>query len=301
MKKEIIVVGLGKMGFGIAKRLLSRGYIPYVFNRDYNKVLEISKFGAKPIKDILEFKKIDSDLKIVWLMLPAGNITDEYIKLFSDILSKGDIVIDGSNSNWKNSIKNSKFLEDKGIYFLDVGVSGGIWGEKNGYCMMIGGNEKAFKMVEEYLNVLSENKSYLYCGESGAGHFIKMVHNAVEYVIMEAYAEGFDMIDNFKAMKTNKREIAKLWNKNSVIRSWLLELIIRVLEKDNNLSDVVGYVEDSGEGRWAVEYAVENGIVADAIAFSLFRRFRSRIKNPFSERLVAALRGEFGGHNILRE
>lgn len=301
MKKEILIVGLGRMGSGIAKRLIYGGFSPYLYNRDYQKTVEISKIGGKALKDIEEYKNVKAEIKVVWLMLPAGEVTDEYIRKFSDILSKGDIIIDGGNSNWKNSIKNFNFLKEKGISFLDVGVSGGIWGEKNGYCLMVGGEKTAFENVEDYLKVISANGSYLYCGESGSGHFVKMVHNAIEYAIMEAYAEGFDMILSFDAIKARKKDIADLWNKNSVIRSWLLELLAKALEEDDNLNDIIGKVSDSGEGRWAVEYAVENGIFVDVIASSLFRRFRSRLDNPFSERLLSALRYQFGGHEFLRK
>ena len=301
MKKEILIVGLGRMGSGIAKRLINKGYIPYLYNRDYSKTKEFLKYGCKGLRNISDFSKVKSDLKIVWLMLPAGDITNSFIKRFSEILSDGDIIVDGGNSYWRDSIKNGEFLKDRGIYFLDVGVSGGIWGEKNGYCIMVGGDKKPFKMIEEYLKAISEDESYLYCGDSGSGHFVKMVHNAIEYGIMQAYAEGFELLASFDKIKTTKKSIAQLWNKNSVIRSWLLELIVNALDKDDDLSTVIGSVDDSGEGRWAVEYALNNAIPAEIVALSLFRRFRSRKNNPFSERLLAVLREQFGGHRVLRK
>lgn len=301
MKKEIMIAGLGRMGSGIAERLITQGYKPYLFNRDYAKTIKIASKGGIAIKNFEDFKNVSADVRIIWLMLPAGDITDEYIERSISILKGGDIIIDGSNSKWKNSIKNFEKAREKGIHYLDVGVSGGIWGKENGYCIMIGGNKEAFEISEEYFVAVSSNKSYLYCGKCGSGHFLKMVHNAIEYAIMQAYAEGFEMIRSFDSISVSKKEIAELWNKNSVIRSWLLELISKALKEDDELTDIKAYVDDSGEGRWAVEYAVENSIPLDIISSSLFKRFRSRMNEPFYEKLLAAMRNQFGGHKIYKK
>ncbi len=301
MKKEIMITGLGRMGLGIAERLIRCGYKPYLFNRDYSKAVEVSSKGGVAVKSFDEFKNVSADVKIVWLMLPAGEVTNEYVERTLAILRKGDIIIDGSNSKWKNSIENFEKAKKKEVFYLDVGVSGGIWGKENGYCIMVGGDRQAFEIAKEYFVALSSNESYLYCGESGSGHFVKMIHNAIEYAVMQAYAEGFEMIKSFKGIRVSKREVAELWNKNSIIRSWLLELIAKALEEDDELCNIKPYVEDSGEGRWAVEYAVENAIPVDVISSSLFRRFRSRMNEPFYEKLLAAMRNQFGGHKVYKK
>lgn len=301
MKKEIMIAGLGRMGSGIAERLINSRIKPYLFNRDYSVTQSIARLGGIALKNFEDFADVLCDVKIIWLMLPSGSVTNEYVEKSMKVLKKGDILIDGSNSNWKVSVENYKKLKSYGIYYLDAGVSGGIWGREKGYCIMVGGDKYAFDICDEYFNSLSSDKSYLYCGKSGSGHFIKMVHNAVEYALMQSYAEGFEMIKSFDGLSVSKKDIAMLWNKNSVIRSWLLEMIILSLEKDDNLSDIKSYIEDSGEGRWALEYALEKSIPVDLIASSLFKRFRSRMKEPFYEKLIAAMREKFGGHKVYRD
>lgn len=300
-KKNILIVGLGRMGGGMARRLALKGIQTFVYDRHYEKALEISRKNKKikPLKEIDEFLKV-SGKKIIWIMLPHGSVTQEYIEKASSMLCEGDIIIDGGNSKWSVSQKNYTELKKRGISFIDAGVSGGLWGEKNGYSIMIGGDFKAYKDCEIYFKALSAQNGYLYCGESGSGHFVKMVHNGIEYAIMQAYAEGFELIESFNGIKARKSEIADVWNNGSVIRSWLLELTSNALKKDDNLSDIKAYVEDSGEGRWTVEYALSKAIPCETITSSLFRRFRSRKSSPFSEKLLAALREQFGGHRVYK-
>ncbi len=300
--KSLIIIGLGRMGIGIARRLLKNGVSLYVYNKTYNKSKELEEEfeNCIAIEKLDDIKNIKGK-KICWVMLPSGEITDEMIKTLSNILENGDIIIDGGNSKWTNSQKNYTYLRNKGIGFIDAGVSGGVWGEKNGYCIMTGGDLDNYKEIEEYLKVLCKEEGYLYCGETGSGHFVKMVHNAIEYAIMQAYAEGFELLRSFEGLKVKKSDIARLWNNGSVIRSWLVELIYKALKDNDELSDIKAYVEDSGEGRWAVEYAISKGVCCEAIAVSLFRRFRSRQNSPFSEKLLAAMRNQFGGHRVYKD
>ncbi|HOJ85748.1 MAG TPA: decarboxylating 6-phosphogluconate dehydrogenase [Elusimicrobiales bacterium] len=301
-EKSILILGLGRMGSGIAKRLSLKGFKTYVYDRHYEKAVEISRKYKNiiPLKELQDFKIKAKGKKIIWIMLPHGDVTQTYIEKSRYILSKGDIIIDGGNSKWEDSKKNYRNLKKSGINFLDAGVSGGIWGERNGYCIMVGGDKEVFEYCEDYFKALSTNKGYLYCGDCGSGHFVKMVHNGIEYAMMQAYAEGFELIGSFDGVKAKKSEIAGMWNRGSVIRSWLLELGYLALKENEELSDIKGYVEDSGEGRWTVEYAISKSIPCETITASLFRRFRSRKENPFSERFLAALREKFGGHKVIR-
>jgi 6-phosphogluconate dehydrogenase len=213
-------------------------------------------------------------------------------------LSKGDILVDGGNTYYKDDLRHAEQLKAKGVSFMDAGVSGGIWGLKVGYCTMVGGDEKDFKHIEPLLKTLAPKDGYLYCGGTGGGHFVKMVHNGIEYGMMQSYAEGFEILQA-SPYKPNNQKVAHLWNQGSVVRSWLLELAEEAFGKDVNLEKISGYVEDSGEGRWTVQQAIESGVAAPVIALSLFQRFISRQKDPFSMRVLAALRNEFGGHAVL--
>jgi 6-phosphogluconate dehydrogenase len=270
-----------------------------VYNRSIDKVKVMQNEGAIGSDSIESFVKALSPPKVVWIMLPAGEIVDRHIKTFSGLLSKNDLLIDGGNSYFKDDVRRAGDLKPLGIHYMDAGVSGGIWGLKVGYCTMIGGEKKDFKHIEPLLKTLAPQDGYLYCGPSGAGHFVKMVHNGIEYAMMEAYGEGFEILkasgygDHF-----NYKDISHLWNQGSVIRSWLLELLESAFEKDPDLDKLHGYVEDSGEGRWTVLQAVESGVSATAIAHSLFKRFGSRQSDLFSDKVLAALRNEFGGHAV---
>jgi 6-phosphogluconate dehydrogenase len=233
-------------------------------------------------------------------MVPAGHVTGDTIDALIPLLDKGDILIDGGNSFYKDSMTRAGLLKAKGIFFLDAGTSGGIWGLTEGYCLMIGGEEDAFKKVEPVFRDLAPENGYARVGPSGAGHFVKMVHNGIEYGLLEAYAEGFELMHTKKEFDLDLRKISGLWNHASVVRSWLLELSVNVFQQDPDLGSVRGYVEDTGEGRWTVIEAIEESVPAPVITLSLLQRFRSRQESSFSARMIAALRGQFGGHAVKR-
>lgn len=294
---QLGIVGLGRMGFNMAKRLLKSNHEVVVYNRTIEKTKDIETFGATGSCSIDDFVSKLKTPRIVWLMLPSGKITEEHIATLSTKLIEGDILIEGGNSNYTDDIKHYSFLKEKGINYIDAGVSGGIWGYENGYCTMIGGDIQQFQHIEPILKDLAPINGYLYCGSSGAGHYVKMIHNAIEYALMEAYGEGFEILKASKyGQNLDLAKVANLWNQGSVVRSWILELLESAFLKDFNLSKIQGYVEDSGETRFAVKEAVDMGVSVPAIAHSLFKRFQSRQINAFSNKIVAALRSEFGGH-----
>lgn len=298
---KIAMIGLGRMGMNMAKRLLRGSHEVIAYNRSPEKtdalVEEEGAAGAYSLSEVVE--KL-SQPRIVWIMLPAGQAVDDHIHQLKDLLSPGDIIIDGGNTYYKDDIRRAKHLAEKNIRYTDVGVSGGIWGLQIGYCMMIGGEKDTFDHIEPMLKTLAPEDGYLYCGPSGAGHFVKMVHNGIEYGMMQAYGEGFEILEaSDYADSFNYADIAHLWNQGSVVRSWLLELAEEAFKKDKKLAEIKGYVEDSGEGRWTVQQALETGVPAQVITLSLMRRFRSRQEDAFSDRLLAALRREFGGHAVL--
>ena len=294
-------IGLGKMGFAMVTRLLNGGHEIVTYDTNEQTCKEIAEKGAEissSIDDLIS--KLDSP-RIIWIMVPAGVITDDIILSMKSLLSRGDIVIDGGNSNYKESIEHSNILHDNGIHFLDAGTSGGIWGLSEGYCLMIGGNKQAYETAVPIFKTLAPENGYLYTGKAGSGHYVKMIHNGIEYAMMESYAEGFEILKEKKEFDIDITAIANLWNNGSVVRSWLLELIHSALQEDSELSDIAPYVEDSGEGRWTVIEAIDTNIPAPVIAFSLMNRFRSRQDNPFSMKLLAAMRNKFGGHSIKKK
>ncbi|MEJ2031500.1 MAG: decarboxylating 6-phosphogluconate dehydrogenase [Deltaproteobacteria bacterium] len=298
---QLGMVGLGKMGMNMVRRLLQGGHEVVAYNRTYEKTKEIAKEGAKPSSSLAELVKELQPPRIVWLMLPAGRVVEEHLEEVMELLSSGDIVVEGGNSHYKDDKRRAKLLADRGIEYVDAGVSGGIWGLKVGYCTMVGGNRHVFEHLEPIFKTLAPPEGYLYCGPSGAGHFVKMVHNGIEYGMMEAYAEGFALIEGSEFGKgVNYSEVAHLWNQGSVIRSWLLELAEDAFGKDPLLTKIKGYVEDSGEGRWSVLHAVESGVPAPVITQALYERFASRQEDTFANRILAALRNEFGGHPVVR-
>jgi 6-phosphogluconate dehydrogenase len=250
--------------------------------------------GAYSMEELVE--KLEAP-RAIWTMVPAGDVTEKALMKFADLMDEGDILIDGGNTYFRDSIRRADLLHEKGLRFLDAGTSGGIWGLEVGYCLMVGGDSDAYERVEPALKTLAPPNGYAYLGAAGAGHFVKMVHNGVEYGMMQAYGEGFEILDKSQ-YDFDHRAIASLWNKGSVVRSWLLELAESAFEKDGNLEKIRGYVEDSGEGRWTVMEAINEDVPAYAIASSLFARFASRQDDAFSMKLIAALRGEFGGHAI---
>lgn len=298
---QIGMIGLGRMGMNMAKRLLQGGHEVVAFNRSSDKTDQLVKEGAIGAYSISELKEKLSPPRTAWIMLPAGPAVDDHVNQLAELLSPGDIVVEGGNTYYKDDIRRAKILEEKGIQFMDAGVSGGIWGLKVGYCLMVGGDKEVYSHLEPILKTLAPEEGYLHCGAVGAGHFVKMVHNGIEYGMMQAYGEGFDILDASPYADTlNYADVSHLWNQGSVVRSWLLELAEEAFKKDGKLSDIMGVVEDSGEGRWTVEQAIESGVSAPVIALSLMRRFRSQTKDSFSDRVVAALRREFGGHKVVK-
>jgi 6-phosphogluconate dehydrogenase len=299
---ELALIGLGKMGMNMAKRLLRGGHRIVAYNRTPEKTREIMKEGAIGAFSIDDLVSKLSPPRVVWLMLPAGDTVDEYADTLSSRLTKGDIVIDGGNTFYKDDIRRAEKLRNKGIRFLDAGVSGGIWGLAEGYCLMVGGSFDVFKKIEPLFVTLAPPEGYMYCGQTGAGHYVKMVHNGIEYAMMQAYAEGFELMNASAYGKDlDFSSLSHLWNRGSVIRSWLLELLESAFSKDRRLSGIRGYVDDSGEGRWTVKEAIDLDVPAEVITQSLFKRFRSRQEESFGDKILAALRNEFGGHKVLKK
>lgn len=298
---QLGIIGLGRMGMNMARRLIAAGHEVVAYNRTREKTERLAAEGGRAAWSLEHLASQLTSPRIVWLMLPAGPTVDEHIERCLPYLAAGDIIIDGGNSFYKDDLARAERLAGKGIRYLDAGVSGGVWGLQAGYCIMVGGEERVFRQIEPILKALCAPDGYLYCGTTGAGHFVKMVHNGIEYALMEAYGEGFNL------MKTSPygeqlafEKIAKLWNRGSVVRSWLLELLETVFEDSTRLDDIAPYLEDSGEGRWTVQQAVESGVPAPVIAAALFQRFESRGQGAFSHKVLAALRNKFGGHEVRR-
>jgi 6-phosphogluconate dehydrogenase len=284
----------------MVRRLLRGGHEVVAYNRTPDKTDQLVSEGAIGAYSLPEVVEKLPHPRVVWLMLPAGDIIDEHIAQLRDLLSPGDVVIDGANTYYKDDIRRSKVLAEDSLEFLDAGVSGGIWGLKVGYCLMIGGKREVYETLRSVFDTLAPTDGALYCGGPGAGHFVKMVHNGIEYGMMQAYGEGFQLLEASPyADSLNFADVAHLWNQGSVVRSWLLELAEEAFRKDATLDGIRGYVEDSGEGRWTVQQAVESAVSIPVIALSLFQRFRSRQTDPFADRVLAALRREFGGHSVV--
>jgi 6-phosphogluconate dehydrogenase len=289
------------MGMNMARRWLQGGHEIIVFNRSQGKVKILEQEGAIGTSSIEKHIQTMESPRILWLMLPADAV-DDYIEKVVPLLSKGDLIVDGGNANFKDDVRRAAALAKKGLRYMDAGVSGGIWGLRNGYCTMVGGDAADFERIVPLLRTLAPQDGYLYCGPVGAGHFVKMIHNGIEYGMMQAYGEGFEILKASPyAGSLDLSRVAHLWNQGSVVRSWLLELLESALAKDPGLDGIRGYVEDSGEGRWTVEQAVELGVPATVLAHALFARFRSREGDAFSDRVLAALRNEFGGHAVVKD
>ena len=288
---KIGLIGLGRMGAGIAERLRRSGHEVVGYDRDP---------AISEVASLTELVDALSPPRVVWVMVPAGEPTEATLKELAGLVSSGDILIDGGNSYYKDSKRRAQELSERGIKFLDAGTSGGVWGLEAGFCLMVGGPADAFATVEPILATLAPEEGYAHVGPSGAGHYTKMVHNGIEYGMLQAYAEGFDLLQA-SDFDLDLHQLSALWNHGSVVRSWLLELAERAFAKDPKLEALRGYVDDSGEGRWTVVEAVERGVAAGTLAQSLFSRFTSREENPFSMRVIAALRNEFGGHAVKRQ
>jgi 6-phosphogluconate dehydrogenase len=294
---QIAIIGLGKMGGNMVKRLLGGGHTVVAWDRDSATVAKLAKDGAtggNSLKDVVA--KLTAP-RAVWVMVPSGRATEDTIHELSGLLSPNDILIDGGNSNFRDSIRHAAELAEKKIRFLDAGTSGGIWGLEVGYCLMVGGDKSAYDHIEPALLTLAPKDGVAYFGKAGAGHFSKMVHNGIEYAMMQSYAEGFELL-RASEFGYDLRTLTKVWNHGSVVRSWLLELAERAFVKDPDLKDLKAYVEDSGEGRWTVNEAIAHAVPVPTIAASLFARFVSRQDNSFAMRVLAALRNEFGGHAV---
>ncbi len=295
---QIGIVGLGRMGGNMTERLLRGGHHVVVSDRNPQAIAQTVEKGAVGAEGLTEMTAKLAARRIVWLMIPAGDPVEAAIYELYDLLKPGDIVIDGGNSNYKDSIRHAQFLHGNNIHFLDAGTSGGIWGLTEGYCLMVGGDDDAVQYAEPIFKTLAPENGFLHVGPPGSGHFVKMVHNGIEYALMQSYAEGFELLKEGPFPELDLAAIAELWQHGSVVRSWLLELTAKALGKDPELSDIKAYVDDSGEGRWTVQEAIDHAVPAYTIAAALFARFASRNDNAYSLRLLAALRNEFGGHAV---
>jgi len=294
---EIGFVGLGRMGLNMTIRLLRKGHRVVAWDRSADAVTKAKTQGAVGVASLAAQVESLAPPRAIWAMIPAGRPVDDMLDALIPLLTRGDLVVDGGNSNYKDSRRRAERMKGAGLEFVDAGVSGGIWGLENGFCMMLGGEAKAVARLGPVLDALAPRDGWRHVGAQGAGHFAKMIHNGIEYGMMQAYAEGFELL-RAADDKYDLEAIAHLWNQGSVVRSWLLELLERAFAGDPGLDKIRGYVEDSGEGRWTVLEAVDRGVPAPVLALSLFRRFRSRQEDAFSDRVLAALRAEFGGHAV---
>jgi 6-phosphogluconate dehydrogenase len=282
------MVGLGKMGGNMAERLRRDGYTVETYAR------------TNPERTVGSLDELVSKLdhpRVVWLMIPAGEATEAAFQTLLPLLEEGDVMVDGGNSNFRDSQRRAGQAAEQGVYFLDAGVSGGIWGLAEGYCIMAGGDPEGFALIEPFVRDLAQEGGYAHVGASGAGHFVKMVHNGIEYGMMQSIAEGFEIM-RASELELDLRQLAALWQHGSVVRGWLLELLERALTEDPDLAAIRGYVEDSGEGRWTVEAAIDERVPAPAITLALFSRFASRQDESFAAKVNAALRNQFGGHAV---
>jgi 6-phosphogluconate dehydrogenase len=322
---QIGVIGLGRMGGNIVRRLTRAGHSCVVYDADPAPGAALAKDGATAVTSVPAMVEALAAPRTVWVMLPAGKITEETIKQLAGLMKSGDAVIDGGNTNFKDDVRRARELAPKGIKYLDVGTSGGVWGLQRGYCLMIGGDVDAVKRLDPIFSALAPGvgsiertkeregekqldpraeQGYLHAGPVGAGHFVKMIHNGIEYGMMQAFAEGFDIMRHRASEKLpaderydlNLADVAEVWRRGSVVASWLLDLTASALAKNEQLEGFSGHVEDSGEGRWTIEAAIEEAVPADVLAASLFVRFRSRQQHTFAEKVLSAMRLGFGGH-----
>ena len=300
---EIGMIGLGRMGANMSERLMNVGHGVVGYARrpeSVNRLLKKGIMGTYSLKELVQ--KLCSP-RIIWLMIPAGKPVDTTLEMLLELLDEGDIVVDGGNSNYKDTLRRAAILKEKGIHFVDVGTSGGVWGLKEGYSMMVGGEKEVVEYLHPILETLAPapDKGWNYVGSNGAGHFVKMVHNGIEYGIMEAYAEGFALLKSKEEFDFDLQSISEIWRYGSVIRSWILDLIANALQVDPELNNVMPYVEDSGEGRWTVFEAIDQNVATPVIILSLLQRINSRDKEKFSDRLLAVMREQFGGHKVKRK
>ncbi|MEK6660855.1 MAG: phosphogluconate dehydrogenase (NAD(+)-dependent, decarboxylating) [candidate division NC10 bacterium] len=319
---QLGMIGLGRMGANMVRRLLRGGHSCVVFDLSADNVSRLASEGATGATSLDELARTLTRPRAAWVMVPAGNPTEQTVMALAQRMEEGDIIIDGGNSYFKDDVRRAKTLKERGILYVDVGTSGGIWGVERGYCMMIGGEAQAITRLDPIFNTLAPGRGdtprtpgrgtldgtpeegYLHCGAPGAGHFVKMVHNGIEYGLMQAYAEGFDILRNAGSKELpedcrydlNLADIAEVWRRGSVVGSWLLDLTAMALLENPTLSNYTGFVQDSGEGRWTIMAAIEEAVPADVLSASLYARFRSRQEHTFAEKLLSAMRQKFGGH-----
>jgi 6-phosphogluconate dehydrogenase len=296
---QLAMIGLGKMGGNMSERLMRDKHTVVVFDHNASNIAKYEKLGGAAATDLTDVVRKLGSPRVIWMMVPAGKPVDETIDALLPQLSPGDILIDGGNSMYKDTIARAERLADKSIHFIDAGTSGGVWGLENGYCLMVGGDPKAVKQCEPIFLSLAQQGGYLHVGPAGAGHYVKMVHNGIEYAMLQGFAEGYEILGaSSKFPELDLHAIAELWQHGSVVRSWLNELAVRAFAKDPRLEKLKGYVSDSGEGRWTVAEAIEEDVPAPVITLSLIMRLRSRQEDSFGGKVIAALRNEFGGHAV---
>ena len=294
---QIGFVGLGRMGLNMVTRLMRGAHQVVAYDRSTEAVGKAEAAGARGVASIDALVAALAPPRAVWVMVPAGDPTESTIAALASALAPGDVIIDGGNTNFHDDVRRAESLRSAGIHYVDAGTSGGIWGLQEGYCLMVGGDPDVCRRLEPVFLTLAPDQGYLRVGGHGAGHYVKMIHNGIEYGLMQAYAEGFELMRD-SAYQVDVGRIAALLNHGSVVRSWLLELVARALAEDRELAALEGYVEDSGEGRWTVQEALERSVPVPTLTAALFTRYRSRKDNPFSERLLAAMRNQFGGHAV---
>ena len=295
---RLAMIGLGRMGGNMSERLMKGGHEVIVFDRSPEAIAKYAGMGAVASASAADAASKMSTPRIVWVMVPAGKPTEDTITELASVMKKGDVIIDGGNSNFHDSMRRAADLATKGIEFIDAGTSGGIWGLANGYCMMIGASDAAFALCDPIFKTLAPENGYAHVGPPGSGHYVKMIHNGVEYGMLQAYAEGYEILHASKHFKLDLHQIAAVWNRGSVVRSWINELAEEAFKRDANLDALKGYVEDSGEGRWTVQEAIDLDVPAPVITLSLLARLASRQPDSFSAKVIAALRNEFGGHAV---
>ena len=295
---DIGITGLGRMGAGMAERWVRNGHRVVAHNRSRGPVEELASKGAEPAYSIEELVNKLQAPRAVWIMLPAGDVTEQMIQTLIPLLEKGDTIIDGGNTNFNDDIRRANMLKEHGLNYIDQGTSGGVWGLENGFCIMVGGEPELVKRLEPAFLTLAPTDGYVHCGPVGSGHFVKMVHNGIEYGMMQAYAEGFEIMRAKTDFNLNLYNISSAWRYGSVVRSWLLDLTVDAFKEDPDLAQLKGYVEDSGEGRWTIQAAIDLNVPAPVITLSLFERFHSRQPESFAAKVLAAMRKGFGGHAV---
>ncbi|MCF6794615.1 phosphogluconate dehydrogenase (NAD(+)-dependent, decarboxylating) [Priestia megaterium] len=298
---KIGLIGLGKMGYNLSLNLMDNHHEVVAYDVNKEAVEKLSNEGATGAFTVEELvNELPPSPKVVWIMVPAGEVTENVITELKELLSEGDIIIDGGNSNYKESVRRAQDLQEKGIYFFDVGTSGGMEGARNGACTMIGGDAEVFRTIEPIFNDICVENGFMYAGKSGSGHFLKMVHNGVEYGMMQSIAEGFEVLEKSQ-FDFDYEAVARVWNNGSVVRSWLMELTENAFSKDPKLDSIKGVMQSSGEGKWTVETALDLQTATPVIALSLMMRYRSLEEDTFTGKVVAALRNEFGGHGVVNK